>query len=185
MKKVLFGLIATVMLGFVGNAQSLRADFLKGKTHRQAVEAFNQLTESDQKKLWIEKIDQILSQNLPIEHKKLVTEIRTGVDKGVDKNSAQAFLGSAANLARITPAKDFGNMFETLADFKYDGKFVNTKKMPESIILDIQNLDLFARGNCSCRWCLGQGSTGSNCKATLDGCGFLWLQACNQCVLCL
>ncbi|PDS25374.1 bacteriocin fulvocin C-related protein [Flavobacterium branchiophilum] len=98
------------------------------------------------------------------------------------------------NLAKITPKRDFGLMFETLEDYKYNGRFIDTKEVPESIIKDLSNLNLFidagtsvvARGNCSCRWCIGfEGHTGTNCNPSTSGCGFLWMQSCNQCILCL
>ncbi|PDS25375.1 hypothetical protein [Flavobacterium branchiophilum] len=64
MKKILFGLIATVMFSVMGNAQNLRTEFLRSKTHKEAVIALNKLSEGEQKKLWLEKLDQLLSLSL-------------------------------------------------------------------------------------------------------------------------
>lgn len=187
MKKLLFSLIAIVMFSFVGEAQTLRAEFLHGKsTQAEIVEAFNKLSEKDQRDLWLEKFDQLLSLNLPAEHKELIQKLRDGVDKGVDKSQASEYLANAASLAKITPKKDFGLMFELLQDYEYTGSFIDTKELPSSYITDLENTDMFARANCSCRWCLGYGgSTGSNCTSTSSGCGFLWMQSCNQCIVCL
>jgi len=185
MKKLLFSFIAIFVLCFSTNAQHLRADFLKGKTHKQVVESFSQLSESGQKELWLEKMDQLLSLKLPSQHHDLVKKIREGMDKGVDTESAPAFLKSASQLAKITPRQDFGEMFEMLEDYQYSGKFSGTENMPDSLVEGLADMDLFNRGACSCRWCLfGTTSTGTNCAPTKSGCGFLWIQECNQCILC-
>ena len=186
MKKLLFGLIVTLMICLSGNAQNLRADFIKGKkTNKEVIEAFSKLSEEEQKQLWLEKVDQLLTLKLPSEHHELIKEIRDRMDKGVDQESASAFLKNASNLAKITPLKDFGEMFEMLEDYHYDGKFSDTKSVPDSIVKGIAELDLFERGACSCRWCLfSTTSTGTNCSPTRSGCGFFFMQECNQCILC-
>ncbi|POS00558.1 hypothetical protein Q361_1613 [Flavobacterium croceum DSM 17960] len=194
MKKLIFGLIAIVMFSILGNAQNLRTEFLKGKTHKEAVVAYNKLSEGEQKKLWLEKIEQLLSLSLPNEHKNYISKIKNSIEQGVNRDQSKEFLQNIVNLAKITPMKDFGMMFETLEDYKFYGKFIDTKAVPETIIIDLANLNLFtdastssvARGDCSCRWCLfHDGQTGTNCNRTSYGCGFLWMQSCNQCVLCL
>jgi hypothetical protein len=79
----------------------------------------------------------------------------------------------------------FGSMFETLADYKYVDHFSDQTAVPATVVNDILSLNLFKSG-CSCRWCLGHsGNTGTNCTPTASGCGFLWMQECNQCILCL
>lgn len=186
MKNLLFGIITTVMFSFVGNSQTFRENFLKGMTSDQVIEAFSKLSESDQKKLWLEKIDQLISLKLPNEHHNLIKEIRETIDKGIDEKSSSYFLNSVAKLAQITPLKDFGNMVETLGDYKYDGKFDDTRKVPETIIKGIESFDMFSKGSCSCRWCLfGTTTTSKNCNPTKSGCGIFWLQECDKCILCL
>lgn len=82
-------------------------------------------------------------------------------------------------------------MVESLNDYNYNGKFSDTRIVPEKIIKGIEDFDLFVdvankRANCSCRWCLfGTSQTGTNCTITHSGCGFFWAQECNQCILCL
>lgn len=192
MKKLIFGLIATVVFGFVGNAQDLRAKFLEGKkSHQEVVDAYNKLSDSEQKELWQEKFNQLLTLKLPKEHLDLIKKLSDDFIDGVDADSSEDFFVIASELARITPAKDFGYMFETLNDYAYKGKFIDSKKLSEEFINDVKNLNPFvnlnvsAKGKCSCRWCLGMGTTGNNCTVTEHGCGFLWLQSCNQCLLCL
>ena len=149
------------------------------------MDAFSKLSEGEQKELWLEKMDQLLSQKLPGTHVKLIKTIREGVGKGIDKTTAQNFLKSASDLAKITPRQDFGKMFERLEDYQYSGKFSGAENMPDSLVEGIASMDLFNKGACSCRWCLfGTTSTSTNCKETKSGCGFFWMQECNQCVLC-
>ena len=77
MKKLLFGFLATILLTFTVNAQgTLRANFLKGKTYEQVVTDFNKLTNDEKNDLWIEKMDQVLGEDLPMEHKTILTQVR-------------------------------------------------------------------------------------------------------------
>ena len=194
MKKLFFGLVATVLFVSNANAQNKRTEFLQGKkNHKEVVAAYNVLTDAEQKALWLEKFDQLTSLDLPKEHKELKKKLRDDFADGVDNDPKEDFFRTAADLAKITPAKDFGYMFETLTDYKYEGKFLDTKKLSKEFVEDVAGLNPFVnlpttvanRGNCSCRWCLGMGTTGTNCKPTEHGCGFLWLQSCNQCILYL
>jgi hypothetical protein len=193
MKKILLGLIATIFISFSANSQNLRRDFLQGKTKTQMVDAYNKLSQNDQRNLWLEKMDQLLSLPLPAEHLKLISLIRSGLEKGVTTEQSTSFLESAAKVAKITPVADYGAMFESLSDYKFNGKFSDTKQVSETHINYILNIDLFsdasssarAKPKCSCRWCLGYSDNPStDCTATSHGCGFLWLQSCNQCVVC-
>ena len=193
MKKLVFGLIVTILLSTASYGQNLRATFLEGKkSHKEIVDAYNKLSDTDQGLLWLEKFNQLLSVNLPKEHHDLIKKLRDDFKDGIDTEQSVTFFGIAAELAKITPAKDFGHMFESLYDYEYNGKFIDTKNLSQEFIDDVKNLTPYpnlsteAKGNCSCRWCLGhQGHTGKNCKITDSGCGFLWLQSCNQCVFCL
>jgi len=114
-------------------------------------------------------------------------------NKGTTNKDSKVIESVCVKNKLVTPAKDFGFMFETLLDYKYENRFVDNKSLPESFINDLNSLNAYAnlsagtlaRGNCSCRWCLGMGTTGTYCKPTDSGCGFLWLQSCNQCILCL
>lgn len=105
MKNLLFGIIATVMFTSIGNSQTFRQDFLKGKTEKQVIEAYGKLSESDQKKLWLEKMDQLLLLQLPDEHLHLIKEIRVAIDRGIDEESASSFKAHVSKLGEITPLK--------------------------------------------------------------------------------
>jgi hypothetical protein len=187
MKKLVLAIVATVMFGFVGSAQNLRSDFLKGKTHKQAVEAYNKLSEQDQINLWIEKTEQLLTSSLPADHLKLIAGIKEGL---VNKNGKSLKENSVA-LAKITPLKDFGLMFERFEDYKFSGKFVDVKPVPEDIIVSIsesivfepENLD--AQKACTCSWCAGSDNNGGKlCQPTRSGCGFMWEYPCDRCMIC-
>lgn len=185
MKKLVFGLIATVMFGFSGNAQGLRAEFLNGKSHKEAVAAYNKLSEESQIDLWIEKTDQLLSLKLPQTHLDLLKNIK----EGFETRNSKILIGSSAKLASITPLADFSSMFEKLEDYEYKGSFTDTKKIPAFLIEDITKANIFSPENseskraCTCHWC-GGGSSGSNCTPTASGCGWLWNQPCDHCMIC-
>ena len=193
MKNVFFCIITFVTLSISANAQTLREKFLEGKkNHQEVVDAYNKLSDAEQKGLWQEKFDQLLTLKLPKEHLDLIKKLSDDFSDGVDSDSSEDFFVTASKLAQITPVKDFGYMFETLNDYVYDSKFIDSKKLSDEFINDVKNLnpfvnlnDVSAKGKCSCRWCLGMGTTGNNCTITEHGCGFLWLQSCNQCLLCL
>jgi uncharacterized protein YeeX (DUF496 family) len=193
MKKLFFGLIATVLLMSNVNAQNVRAKFLEGKkSQKEVVDSYNKLSDQQQKELWLDKFSQLSKLNLPKEHLALINKLYENFKDGVDNNPEEDFFITASELAKITPAKDFGYMFERLEDYNYNNKFIDSKKLSDSYIIDLKNLnpfnninDISARGNCSCRWCIGMGTTGTKCIVTEHGCGFLWLQSCNQCVFCL
>lgn len=187
MKKLVLALVATVIFGFVGNAQNLRADFLKGKTHKQSVEAYYKLSDESQINLWIEKTDQLLKSNLPTNHLELISNIK----KGLESKNSKLFKESAISLAKITPLKDFGLMFERFEDYNYTGKFQDIKPVPQNIIESISENNVFEVGNsetgkaCTCSWCAGSDNNGGKlCQPTKEGCGFMWLYSCTQCMIC-
>lgn len=192
MKKLLFGFIATVMLSFTVNAQNLRADFLRGKTYDQVVLDFNKLSKNEKNALWLEKLNQLLTQNLPQEHKVLINKIKTIMIQTPYSPNATEFVNTAVSLAQITPLEDLSPMFESLYDYNYSGTFNGTTVVSDQIINDIRNINDNTQtsggrtaGPCSCRWCIGhEGHTSTDCKPTEHGCGWFGMQSCNQCVFC-
>jgi hypothetical protein len=190
MKKLFFGLIAMVMISFSGNAQNLRANFLNGKTHDQIILDYNNLSTEGQNALWIEKLDQLLSQNLPQQHKTLIENIREIMMNNQNPTRVDGFIQNAVELAQITPLEDLSSMYESLYDYNFTGNFSGNTITPEVIIDDIRNLNnpktpSTGRVTCSCRWCIGhEGHTGTNCEATDYGCGWFGFQSCNQCITC-
>lgn len=192
MKNLLFGFIATIMLSITVNAQgTLRANFLKGKTYDQVIADFNKLSIKDQNDLWLEKLDQLLSQNLPAEHKSLIARLKNIMTKTPYSPTADGFVDASVSLAKITPLEDLSGMYESLYDYNYNGKFTGKTLVPDYIINDILKINTvptakaITRGPCSCRWCVGhEGHTSTNCTPTEHGCGWFGWQSCNQCVFC-
>ncbi len=187
MKKLVFGLIATVVLGFAGNAQSLRAKFLEGKTYDQVLADFNKLDDTEKTALWVEKMDQLLNVDLPKENKVVISEIRDMLLKNGFTSKVEGFVDIAIKLAKLTPLEDFVKMIESLDDYKYENKFIGSTDVPENIINDIMNINntqiniSVARVPCSCRWCIGFGDhTYTDCTHSEYGCGFLWFQSCTK-----
>ncbi len=189
MKKIVLAVIAIVAFSFVGNAQSLRADFLKGKTQDEVVSSYGKLSLKEQDNLWLEKINQLLSQKMPNEQ---LTLIKTW-QKSIINHDYNGLKSVAINLAKITPEYDFLKMVESLSDYNYTGKFIGTTNVSVNIIKDLENMptssttptiDPNGRAACTCHWCGGLGTPGTNCKPTGSGCGFMWLYACDHCMAC-
>ncbi len=191
MKKMLFGFIATVVFSVSGFTQISRSNFVNGKTQEQIVNDFNKLSAADKNLLWIDKLNQLLSQNLPTEHTSLITELKQLLlNNSTRSNQGQIFIQKSVRLAQITPSEDLINMFESLLDYRYQGRFVGATATPEALIKDIENLSVGGTNNssqsraCSCRWCLFTAGATTNCKATIDGCGWFGLQSCTHCLSC-
>ena len=190
MKKLVFGLIATVVFGFVGNAQDLRAKFLEGKTQDEIVADFNKLNDSEKTALWVEKMDQLLNEDLPKENKVVISELRDMLLKNGYSSKVDGFVETVINLAKITPLEDFEKMFCSLNDYTYNEKFIGTEKVPEEILSDLININnpindvnlLDRKRDCSCRWsCWMTGGTASTkCVITDGGCGFFLMQDCTH-----
>jgi hypothetical protein len=188
MKKLVFGLIATVMFGFVGNAQGLRAAFLQGKTQDQITKTFRALTPQQKNALWVEKMDQLLTQKLPTAHITKISALKALMIKNVRTNLAD-FITPAIGLVSITPEDDFIKMFESLYDYNYvNGKFIGTNPVSANIIASINKLGTPPASNtggtaaraCNCNWTCSLYATNSSvCVATIDGCGFLGFSPCD------
>lgn len=191
MKKLIFSLLACVAFAFQGNAQDLRYKFLEGKSRDEVISQFNQLSVDQKNDLWLEKINQILSQDIPSTHKELIGSLKEELKKIPYSSKSDKFVEVAVGLAEITPLEDFILMFESLKDYKFAGKFNSETKVPAELLKDIKSINnpisntTTADRPCSCRWCIGMGTTSGNCTPSDGGCGFLWMQDCTRCVLCL
>ena len=183
MKKLLFGLIATIMVTFTVKAQgNLRADFLKGKTKPQTIESFNILSTQQKSDLWIEKMDQLLSLRLPERHYQLINEMKNSHSQK-DLNN---FKNTTLELAKITPEEDFTQMFFSLDDYEFNGTFVGRSPISNETLKQINEVGLSKEvvtgklKKCNCDWLCDfyAGGNQGNCKPTTSGCGFLWAFDC-------
>lgn len=109
MKKLVFGLIITILLSTASYGQNLRATFLEGKkSHKEIVDAYNKLSDTDQGLLWLEKFNQLLSVNLPKEHHDLIKKLRDDFKDGIDTEQSVTFFGIAANWRKLHLRKILG-----------------------------------------------------------------------------
>lgn len=189
MKKVFLGLIATVMFSVAGNAQNLREKFLEGKSEKEIVKAFQNLKPEEKNALWNEKMEQLLSQDIPKEHKMLINEIKEFFQKNTDSENGKIFIGLSLKLAEITPMEDLHDMFATLKDYHFKGEFQGKTKATKELISEIESLQDISdneegKAACVCRWCIGGGSVSTDCRVTSDGCGWFGMQSCTHCSIC-
>ena len=175
-----------------------RENFVSNKTFSEIKANYAVTTDAQKKMLWISKIEQISKQNLPEEHKLLLTKLRAELSKSqaIMDMSNPIIKGIAIQLAEITPLQDFLAMFDSLNNYNYNQKFMG-EGISQELINDLrgqyggikppQNVTVLRVPSCDCNWTCGGlwGSRGSSaCRPTLDGCGFLWLSSCGLCMLC-
>lgn len=178
-------------LTFVGltNAQNLRANFLKGKMHQEVVNNYNSLPFDQKNVLWLEKIEQLLNQNLPAANKNLLVQLRDNMRNSNAKTDTKEFRKISLELAKVTPLEDLSIMFESLQDYTFTGTFSGSTPIPQNTLNDIESINTFdvdfvnarKKTPCTCRWCAG-GNPGHDCTPTTSGCGWLWNNACTGCL---
>ncbi len=176
----------------VAISTKLRSDFLAGKDYAKIKSDYNILDKKEKVELWNEKLEQLLSQDLPVENKNLIMQLKLELNKEVFASKAISEI--ALNLAKITPEEDFFRMFSDLNDYNYAGKFKGVNKVSDDILLNlklinpdfqakIMSISKTASIPCNCDWtCSWYGSTRLKCTATRSGCGFLWAFECEEAV---
>ncbi len=171
---------------------NFRSVFLKGKDYAKIKTDYNVLDKKEKVKLWNEKLEQLLKQDLPVENKNLIKQLKFELNKEVFASKAISEI--ALNLAIITPEDDFFRMFSDLNDYNYSGKFKGLDKVSDDVLMDLKSInpDFQAKTKpssktasipCNCDWtCSWYGSTRVKCTTTRSGCGFLWAFECEQAV---
>lgn len=173
---------------------SKRLDFMKGKSFEVIKNDYRILPEQVQKELWIEKVQQLLTQKLPQPQLLLIKELENELLKtefSLNSSSIDAKIDDIGlNLAKITPKADFLAMFVTLDDYYFKDKFIDTEICSECIA-DMES-DLKKKGgientlktrriDCNCKWTCGlSGGSTSSCNPTSSGCGWLWRDPCGE-----
>lgn len=171
---------------------TLRESFLKDKDFETAKSDFNALKEKEKIDLWNEKLDQLLTQNLPAEHKKLIKELKTELKKS--SINVETISNISVRLTDITPENDFYKMFTSLENYKFEEHFVGTVKVNDDLKKSLKSLRFnytknvisnSAKSNgkpCNCNWTcsLYAGGSTRNCSVTTSGCGFLWAFECEN-----
>ncbi len=189
MKKLFFGLIATIMFVATGNAQgTLRADFLKGKSYDEVKNSYIVLDKKTKIALWNEKLSQILTQKLDDKIKSGVVSLQKEFSNDVlnTDNIKQIALYFTDNMSE----EQFEDMFLKLDDY------IAKDYKPTSVLdgykaqINEQNMNfepttIDTTGRkipCNCDWsCSSMCSKQTKkCAMTSSGCGFLWAFECTQ-----
>lgn len=177
----------------VAVSTKLRSDFLTGKNYSKIKSDYNILDKKQKVELWNEKLEQLLKQDLPIENKNLIMQLKLELNKEVFASKTISEI--ALNLAKVTPEEDFFRMFSDLKDYNYSGKFKGLNKVSDDVLMDLKSINpdfqakimLSAKTTaaipCNCDWtCSWYGDTRVKCTATRSGCGFLWAFECELAV---
>jgi predicted RND superfamily exporter protein len=181
-------------------SSKLRDQLIVGKEYSKIQEDFEQLDRDVKVAVWNEKLDQILSLNLPAENKKFTNELKDELSK--NEIDVTKISDIAQKLADITPEEDFEKMYTTLYDYKYNGKFIGKGKMSSENLEELKKVDYNYKSKsitqklttdtapidpvdpyaCNCNWTCSwyRVKPTSNCGQTKSGCGFLWAFECTK-----
>lgn len=168
-----------------------RKTFISKDFFRQKEEFLN-LSESEKSRLWVSKLNQVKSNDLPKEHMELLSRLIILLeDNSYDNLSTnEEFIYISKRFFEITPFSDLNNIFSNLEDYTFRGGFDE-----KSGFIEFENdfqtksktkasLMFFALPDCNCSWtCASECNpycTTKNCNETSTGCGFLWLQSCKK-----
>lgn len=161
---------------------TLRTPFLQAKSYSKIKSDFNTLSKKEKTALWNEKLEQLLSLDLPLEHQKLIEDLKIQINK--DLMDLQEISNISIKLATLTPEEDFNKMFTSLDNYKYNGKFEGKFKVSTQVVesFKVKNTET-SKVPCNCEWtCSWYGSSSSNCSGTSSGCGFMWFFECEHAV---
>jgi hypothetical protein len=173
---------------------NLRTNFLGKKTYQEMKPTFDKLTFEEKVNLWENKINQLLTQNFPKEHLSLIKKLQMEFKKS-NRNELNSLKETFIQLAKITPEKDFMDMFMDLKDYKFNGSFEVLKKQEELITYlntsDYQyskTVNYLSDSNappCNCNYSCSAQTVNphvcytSSCTPTTDGCGPFGLSSCD------
>ncbi len=171
----------------------LRATFMKDKEYEQVIKDYSNLENSVKISLWMEKLNQLKSLNLSENHMILIQKLSQQLKE--DSANMEEITSLAIDLAKITPEHDFMMMFGNLDDYspKVNGEFHDnfiSIELQENLL----NIGAFEKNlkktslsgkvpDCNCSWTCdwyNNGYSNTNCNETTTGCGFLWLQSCDE-----
>lgn len=201
MKKV--GLSLVVLLVFIlGSCNEDNADnipVVKNDLRQELLlnedvkEAFKELTSDEKFQVWESKCNQLLTQDLPFEHKELIALVKIEFTQLRNTGVSLKLQNLAIKLAKITPEEDFVLMFSSLGDYVFNNKFEGSS-VSEYLIKDLERSNLNSYVNaklsesnlaeklsdCTCRWtCHLYINSSTNCNDTSSGCGWFWMQECD------
>lgn len=174
---------------------NLRND-IASKSISEQKKLFIELSTNDKVKFWENKLQQVLTQNLSQEQKRITKEILSEIPKTVDGNyDGVRIMELAVSIAKITPRNEFLKMFVDYGDYKRDNSSYSSKFNNQTIVQELENHLEFLKHNkesfykensttnnqtarelpdCNCAWTCGfYSGHHDDCKGTATGCGFL------------
>lgn len=174
-----------------------RQEFLKEDNYDIVKSKFRKLDVKDKFALWNNKIDQLLAQNFSDEHINLLMKLKAEFKKnsdGKENELKEVFI----DLAKITPEKEYIEMFFELDDYTFNGNFDNKVVSNKSLIKYLETCD-FTYDNskllqrpylrdCNCNYsCYVQTANPGvcqtdRCNPTSDGCGPFGMSGCDGAV---
>lgn len=168
--------------------ENKRLQFIKGKTLSEIKAAYRILALNEAKELWINKLQQIQSQQVPDAQRAIIHALGVELSRPDCKFSLEndQIRTLGIQLASITPGDAFVQMFESLDNYKYN--ISSTKsQICDMCVSDLQNyrplppstLELRA-ADCNCRWTCGMWGLEykTDCNKA-GGCGLFFLGSCN------
>ena len=159
---------------------------------------FNDLSTLDKIRVWDNKLEQVLTENLTNQQRVLVENIRIELPKvALENYDGIALAEYGLEMAKITPENEFVRMFAMLENYERDNSQYSGVLNNENIISDMniflqevqENKALYAKEkislkSCNCKWTCGwYAGNHDNCEKTTSGCGFLWMSACTGAII--
>ena len=154
------------------------------------IENYNSYSSKNKTLFWVDRIEKVsYLKDLDNKQISLINEFKLNLEEtGIDKlASSDESMQLIEQLFKTIKANDLIEIFSINASIPD-----HTLKGGEYFTFDknsFSNKSEFIGGNeltarrttCNCRWtCWLLGETNRNCTPTSNGCGFLWIQGCNQ-----
>lgn len=126
------------------------------------------------------RISYFLTQNFPDKELEIMRDLSRELSKGENRSMSKVSK-SAKELAVIIPETDFLIMFNTMKNYQYSGAYIGTTKVSPKIYDGLEYAKIGQKKDpgdlpCTCKWLCS--TAGTNCTASEDGCGFLWMYPC-------
>ncbi len=179
--------------------ESLRSDLLMKKDVVAQKKAYELLTENEQKEVWLDKIQQIITEDLKNNNiKPLLFNLQQAIkntEAGTFNKKNKKLMGIGLEMAEVLPKNDFLGMFCTISDYSpshvIESNCVDcAEDIKQSLLEDMNSTPKITLrkqlSDCNCKWTCDLFTIGSGwevttkCQETVDGCGWLNFQPCTR-----
>lgn len=169
---------------------NLRKTTFENLVYNEMKAKYISLNISSKANLWIEKIDQILSQEIETENRNLILELKKELYK-YDNLDYKKIKNIGIKLAKNMPEQQFLDMFYSLDNYRHKN-YLGKKGASNSLIYEIESSTMsFSNSklpqqyliDCSCEWTCDDtcpNGVTTKCNPTITGCGFLWAYECEH-----